>query len=137
MRDTSDWKKIGVTDNCQHLSAYVNQQHGLDTGFNMTKVIFFTIGNLCPVRLLSHGLHECSRHFQLHAVVGARLAPELNVKVEMGAPRFLLLLLLRCWRRGVYVANNKTCNMERSIIVMLLCRKKKERYLFDYHSSKK
>ncbi|XP_026331900.1 protein angel homolog 2 isoform X2 [Hyposmocoma kahamanoa] len=37
-RDMSDWKKIGVTDNCQHLSAYVNQQHGMDTEFNMTKI---------------------------------------------------------------------------------------------------
>ncbi|XP_049885053.1 protein angel homolog 1 isoform X2 [Pectinophora gossypiella] len=37
-RDTSDWKNIGVTDNCQHLSVYLNRQQGRVTDFCMTKI---------------------------------------------------------------------------------------------------
>ncbi|KAJ2954659.1 hypothetical protein O0L34_g2955 [Tuta absoluta] len=37
-RDSSDWKKIGVTDNCQHLSVYLNRQQGITTDFSMTKI---------------------------------------------------------------------------------------------------
>ncbi|XP_063393957.1 protein angel homolog 2 isoform X3 [Cydia fagiglandana] len=37
-RDSSDWKKIGVTDNCQHLSVYLNRSKGLPTDFCMTKI---------------------------------------------------------------------------------------------------
>ncbi|XP_052746540.1 protein angel isoform X2 [Bicyclus anynana] len=37
-RDNSDWKKIGVTDNCQHLSVYLNRQRGIATDFSMTKI---------------------------------------------------------------------------------------------------
>ncbi|CAH2103446.1 unnamed protein product [Euphydryas editha] len=37
-RDSSDWKKIGVTDNCQHLSVYLNRQRGVNTDFSMIKI---------------------------------------------------------------------------------------------------
>ncbi|XP_063372704.1 protein angel isoform X3 [Cydia amplana] len=37
-RDSSDWKKIGVTDNCQHLSVYLNRSKRLPTDFCMTKI---------------------------------------------------------------------------------------------------
>ncbi|XP_063546977.1 protein angel homolog 2 isoform X2 [Cydia strobilella] len=37
-RDSSDWKKIGVTDNCQHLSVLLNRSKGLPTDFCMTKI---------------------------------------------------------------------------------------------------
>ncbi|CAH0716658.1 unnamed protein product, partial [Brenthis ino] len=37
-RDNSDWKKIGVTDNCQHLSVYLNRQKGVSTDFSMIKL---------------------------------------------------------------------------------------------------
>lgn len=39
-RDNSDWKKIGVTDNCQHLSVYLNRPKGVSTDFSMIKVLF-------------------------------------------------------------------------------------------------
>ncbi|CAK1554004.1 unnamed protein product [Leptosia nina] len=36
----SDWRKIGVTDNCQHLSIYLNRQTGEGSGtdFNLTRI---------------------------------------------------------------------------------------------------
>ncbi|XP_034839394.1 protein angel-like isoform X1 [Maniola hyperantus] len=37
-RDNSDWKKIGVTDNCQHLSVYLNRQKGVSTDSTMIKI---------------------------------------------------------------------------------------------------
>ncbi|XP_045458666.1 protein angel homolog 2 [Melitaea cinxia] len=38
LRGSSDWKKIAVTDNCQHLSVYLNRQKGITTDFNMIKI---------------------------------------------------------------------------------------------------
>ncbi|XP_039763785.1 protein angel homolog 2 isoform X2 [Pararge aegeria] len=37
-RDNSDWKKIGVTDKCQHLSVYLNRKKGIATDFSMIKI---------------------------------------------------------------------------------------------------
>ncbi|CAB3258843.1 unnamed protein product [Arctia plantaginis] len=37
-RDTSDWKRIGVTDNCQHLSVYLNRKEGRPTTFTNIKI---------------------------------------------------------------------------------------------------
>ncbi|XP_041986788.1 protein angel homolog 2-like isoform X2 [Aricia agestis] len=37
-KDYSDFKKIGVTDNCQHLAVYLNRQKGVPTDFSMTKL---------------------------------------------------------------------------------------------------
>nr|XP_026497238.1 protein angel homolog 2 isoform X1 [Vanessa tameamea]XP_026497246.1 protein angel homolog 2 isoform X1 [Vanessa tameamea] len=38
LRDNSDWKKIGVTDNCQHLSVYLNRHKGIAPDFSMLKI---------------------------------------------------------------------------------------------------
>ncbi|XP_049694215.1 protein angel homolog 1 isoform X4 [Helicoverpa armigera] len=37
-RDNSDWRRIGVTDNCQHLSVILNRQQGIDTKFSNIKI---------------------------------------------------------------------------------------------------
>lgn len=37
-RDSSDWQRIGVTDNCQHLSVYLNRQKGRATNFSDTNI---------------------------------------------------------------------------------------------------
>lgn len=37
-RDSSDWQRIGVTDNCQHLSVYLNRQVGLNTDYKNIKI---------------------------------------------------------------------------------------------------
>ncbi|XP_030033113.2 protein angel isoform X1 [Manduca sexta] len=38
LRDVSDWKRIGVTDNCQHLSVYLNRQKGEATDFSDVQI---------------------------------------------------------------------------------------------------
>ncbi|XP_050360692.1 protein angel homolog 2 isoform X2 [Nymphalis io] len=38
LRDNSDWRKIGVTDNCQHLSVYLNRHKGITADFSMIKI---------------------------------------------------------------------------------------------------
>ncbi|XP_032527019.2 protein angel homolog 2 isoform X2 [Danaus plexippus] len=38
LRDNSDWERIGVTDNCQHLAVYLNRQKGVSTDFSMVKI---------------------------------------------------------------------------------------------------
>nr|XP_037868671.1 protein angel homolog 2 isoform X4 [Bombyx mori] len=38
LRDNSDWKRIGVTDNCQHLAVYLNRQQGCPPNFNKIKI---------------------------------------------------------------------------------------------------
>ncbi|KOB68753.1 putative carbon catabolite repressor protein [Operophtera brumata] len=37
-RDSSDWERIGVMDNCQHLSVYLNRQQGKETNFTNVKI---------------------------------------------------------------------------------------------------
>lgn len=37
-RDGSDWRRIGVTDNCQHLSVMLNRQQGRDTDCAKIKI---------------------------------------------------------------------------------------------------
>ncbi|CAH0684780.1 unnamed protein product [Chilo suppressalis] len=37
-RDSSDWKRIGVTDNCQHLSVYLDRQVGKTTDNSTIKI---------------------------------------------------------------------------------------------------
>ncbi|CAH0703681.1 unnamed protein product [Spodoptera exigua] len=37
-RDSSDWRRIGVTDNCQHLSVYLDRQIGRYTNFSHTQI---------------------------------------------------------------------------------------------------
>ncbi|CAK1588017.1 unnamed protein product [Parnassius mnemosyne] len=37
-RDSSDWRRIGVTDNCQHLSVYLNRLKGAGTDATMIKI---------------------------------------------------------------------------------------------------
>lgn len=36
-RDSSDWKRIGVTDNCQHLGVYLSRQRG-DSTLDQTEI---------------------------------------------------------------------------------------------------
>ncbi|XP_075991551.1 protein angel-like isoform X2 [Anticarsia gemmatalis] len=48
-RDASDWERIGVTDNCQHLSVYLNRQEGLTTEFRKTKIYNSEYSNIPPV----------------------------------------------------------------------------------------
>ncbi|KAJ8737285.1 hypothetical protein PYW07_000556 [Mythimna separata] len=37
-RDGSDWKRIGVTDNCQHLAVMLNRREGRDTHFSHIQI---------------------------------------------------------------------------------------------------
>lgn len=37
-RDSSDWQRIGVTDNCQHLTVYLDRQEGKKTEYSTIKV---------------------------------------------------------------------------------------------------
>ncbi|XP_026742037.1 protein angel isoform X3 [Trichoplusia ni] len=37
-RDSSDWRRIGVTDNCQHLSVILNRQEGRQTDYTNIKI---------------------------------------------------------------------------------------------------
>lgn len=37
-RDSSDWKRISVTDNCQHLAEYLNRKEGRRTDFSNIKI---------------------------------------------------------------------------------------------------
>ncbi|XP_059059834.1 protein angel homolog 1 [Achroia grisella] len=37
-RGSSDWKRIGVTDNCQHLSVYLDRMQGRTTEFSTTQI---------------------------------------------------------------------------------------------------
>ncbi|KAL4717557.1 hypothetical protein ACJJTC_000706 [Scirpophaga incertulas] len=37
-RDSSDWQRIGVTDNCQHLSVFLDRQEGRVTDFSNIKI---------------------------------------------------------------------------------------------------
>lgn len=37
-RDSSDWQRIGVTDNCQHLSVYLDRLQGKTTEFSTTQI---------------------------------------------------------------------------------------------------
>ncbi|XP_073950296.1 protein angel-like isoform X3 [Choristoneura fumiferana] len=57
-RDSSDWKKIGVTDNCQHLSVYLNQPKGLTTEFSMTKIYNSDYRTELPERNDESSMHE-------------------------------------------------------------------------------
>ncbi|KAJ0183611.1 hypothetical protein K1T71_000034 [Dendrolimus kikuchii] len=38
LRDCSDWQRIGVTDNCQHLSVYLNRKAGQSTDYTNIKI---------------------------------------------------------------------------------------------------
>ncbi|XP_014370122.2 protein angel isoform X1 [Papilio machaon] len=37
-RDDSDWRRIGVTDNCQHLSVYLSRQRGISADTSTLKI---------------------------------------------------------------------------------------------------
>ncbi|CAH1647901.1 unnamed protein product [Spodoptera littoralis] len=76
-RDGSDWRRIAVTDNCQHLSVILDRQIRRFTNFNQTQIfnsIYSFYGNSCehpplPVEqysgmfntgIIGHSLNLCS-----------------------------------------------------------------------------
>ncbi|KAM3968555.1 LOW QUALITY PROTEIN: protein angel [Aphomia sociella] len=72
-RDSSDWAQIGVTDNCQHLSVYLDRMQGRTTDFSTTKIYNSDYKTAEPDLLCGPEAHPCNSGFFNSGQIGHSL----------------------------------------------------------------